>query len=278
MDGITFLNRVVVSIGIPTIVGVLLYIGRKLQTLDALEKTVEKEIKPDLKNVRERFSALEGKMSGYTKSFSPVALTKEGWSILEESELKAYIDEHQHEMLFFCNENLDMDTAYDIQESAFYYFEHELKFFPEFDTRLKEYAYAKGISIEALRRLGAIYFRDICLKRLGKDIREVDAKTTTTYNKLVRDNIPEYIRSQGGVPIIHRAKEDEYWQKLKEKLHEEVEEFMETEDEEEIADILEVLGAIADHKKFDKEEINRIKEQKAQKRGRFQKRIILEES
>lgn len=277
MDTLTVLNRLIVSIGLPSIVAVLLYIGRKLQTLDTLEKTVEKELKPDLKNVRERFSALEGKLSGYTKSFSPIALTPEGEALLTGSGLKEYINQHQDAMLRFCNENLDMDTAYDIQESVFYYFEHELTFHPAYDIHLKDYAYSEGISIEALRRLGAIYFRDICLTRLGKNINEVEA-TTTKYNKLVRDNIPEYIRSKGGIPIIHRAKEEEYWLKLKEKLREEVEEFNETEDMEEIADILEVLGAIADYRNFNKEEINQIKEKKAINRGKFEKRIILDES
>ncbi len=65
------------------------------------------------------------------------------------------------------------------------------------------------------------------------------------YNKLVRDKIPDHILRQGGTPLFHIAAENEYWQKLKEKLSEEVREFQTDESEEEYADILEVLETIA---------------------------------
>ena len=98
------------------------------------------------------------------------------------------------------------------------------------------------------------------------------------YNKLVRDKIPEYIRKKGEVAVFHIADEAEYWQKLKEKLQEEIEEFQKDESIEEIADILEVLEAICDYKKFGKEDVDRIKTKKAEERGGFKKRIILDES
>ncbi len=98
------------------------------------------------------------------------------------------------------------------------------------------------------------------------------------YNKLVRDNIPEIIEKKGGTPIIHIAGDEEYWQKIKEKLQEEVDEFMEDVNMEELADILEVIDAICEHKGFDKSELNAIKEKKAKERGGFKKRIILDES
>lgn len=98
------------------------------------------------------------------------------------------------------------------------------------------------------------------------------------YNKLIRDNIPEIIKAKGGVAITHIASEEEYHQKLLEKLREEVQEFEESENQEEMADILEVIEAICEYKGFSSGEISRIKEEKAEKRGRFRKRIILEES
>jgi predicted house-cleaning noncanonical NTP pyrophosphatase (MazG superfamily) len=98
------------------------------------------------------------------------------------------------------------------------------------------------------------------------------------YNKLVRDKIPEIIKKKGGNPITHIADEAEYWEKLKEKLLEEIAEFKEDESPEEFADLLEVVYAIADYKGFNLEEIEKIREKKAEERGGFKDRIILDES
>ncbi len=97
-------------------------------------------------------------------------------------------------------------------------------------------------------------------------------------NKLVRDRIPEIIKQKGKVPITHIADDKEYWQKLKEKLQEEVDEFIEDNNKEELADILEVVYAICDFKKIDKEKLEILRKKKAEERGRFKDKIILDET
>lgn len=98
------------------------------------------------------------------------------------------------------------------------------------------------------------------------------------YNKLVRDKIPEILKKKGVKYKIHIAGNKEYWGKLKEKLLEEFKEFSKSETIEEFADILEVLDAVRDYKKFDKRKPEMIKRNKTAERGGFKKRIILEES
>ena len=98
------------------------------------------------------------------------------------------------------------------------------------------------------------------------------------YNKLIRDRIPEIIEEKGGTYKIHIADDNEYWEKLRKKLVEEVEEFLENEDKDEIADMLEVIYAILEYKNVSKEEIEEIRTEKAEKRGVFNKKLILEES
>lgn len=98
------------------------------------------------------------------------------------------------------------------------------------------------------------------------------------YHKLVRDNIPEIVKAKGEVVVTHIANDMEYGQKLREKLEEEVAEYLHDESIDEIADILEVIDAIVEYKGFEHKEIMTTKQEKAEKRGRFTKRIILDES
>ncbi len=94
--------------------------------------------------------------------------------------------------------------------------------------------------------------------------------------KLVRDKIPEIMKSAGKNPITHSASDDEYWEKLKEKLSEEVNEFLNNSNKEELADILEVINAICYFKDISMEEIEFAMQKKAEQKGIFNDKIILE--
>lgn len=95
------------------------------------------------------------------------------------------------------------------------------------------------------------------------------------YNKLVRDNIPEIIEKDGKESVIEIMDEDEFLEELNKKLVEETNEYIEDEDIEEIADILEVIHGILKAKGVSFEEVERIRMQKKQKRGGFEKKIKL---
>ncbi len=96
------------------------------------------------------------------------------------------------------------------------------------------------------------------------------------YDKLVRDRIPEIIRSRGEVPVTHVATAEEYRLKLHEKLQEEVAEFLANPCVEELADIQEVLFAVMADRGISQDELERVRVEKAESRGAFQERIILE--
>jgi len=106
-------------------------------------------------------------------------------------------------------------------------------------------------------------------------MKEKYNKKICTYNKLVRDNIPEIIENTNKTTKIYICDEREYYQRLKKKLLEEVQEFIEDDTIEELADILEVIYALAKHKSMSPKDLDAIRAKKAQERGAFDKKIVL---
>jgi predicted house-cleaning noncanonical NTP pyrophosphatase (MazG superfamily) len=93
--------------------------------------------------------------------------------------------------------------------------------------------------------------------------------------KLVRDKIPQIIRETGAEPRIRTATEDEFRALLRVKLREEVDEFLDSDDDPaELADILEVLLALVDSLGFDHEHLEKLRTAKASERGGFADRIV----
>ena len=105
-------------------------------------------------------------------------------------------------------------------------------------------------------------------------------KMEKIYNKLVRDNIPEIIRKNGGEPYTRILTDKEYKEELEKKLYEEYNEVCNTSSKEErieeLADMLEIISALAIIEGSSLEEVIECAKQKSIKRGAFNKKIYLE--
>ncbi|WP_110926719.1 nucleoside triphosphate pyrophosphohydrolase [Bacillus massiliglaciei] len=99
------------------------------------------------------------------------------------------------------------------------------------------------------------------------------------HNKLVRDRIPEIIERTGKKFTTRVLDDQEYIQELKKKSFEELQEYMETETKEdameELADVLEIIHALAEYHGSSMDEVEKIRQEKAAKRGGFKEKIYL---
>jgi phosphoribosyl-ATP pyrophosphohydrolase len=100
------------------------------------------------------------------------------------------------------------------------------------------------------------------------------------YNKLVRDNIPEIIRSDGGSPVIRILKQKEFKKELLKKVVEESKEVLAASGSrkelvKEFADLVEICNAAMAAHGIKWAEVEKMKEERQKKRGGFEKRIFL---
>lgn len=95
------------------------------------------------------------------------------------------------------------------------------------------------------------------------------------YDKLIRDKIPEIIEQSGKKCIVEVMDNDTYIEYLDQKLNEELAEYQQDKSIEELADLLEVMYAVVTARGYSIEELERIRLEKAEKRGSFEKRLLL---
>lgn len=98
------------------------------------------------------------------------------------------------------------------------------------------------------------------------------------YNKLVRDKITDIIEADGRVAKYRILDNNEYRQELNKKLQEEVKEYLEDNNVEELADIVEVIYGILSSMNVSIQEFEKMRINKQEKRGAFEKKIYLEEA
>lgn len=99
-----------------------------------------------------------------------------------------------------------------------------------------------------------------------------------SYNKLVRDRIPEIIEAAGGKCKTAVLGDEEYLKMLDAKLDEELAEYHKDQNIEELADLVEVIYVAAIARGYTVEELEAVRVEKAEERGGFKDKILLIET
>ena len=95
------------------------------------------------------------------------------------------------------------------------------------------------------------------------------------YNKAIRDKIPEIIAESGKKYNLKQLDDESFLAELETKLTEEVNEYAESRDVEELADLLEVIYRISELRGVSSDELDEIRKEKAEKRGKFDSNLFL---
>ncbi|MBR5242923.1 MAG: nucleoside triphosphate pyrophosphohydrolase [Thermoguttaceae bacterium] len=100
---------------------------------------------------------------------------------------------------------------------------------------------------------------------------------TTTFNKLVRDRIPEIIERAGKRATVETLSDADFLAAVDAKLQEELDEYLASGDTTELADLLETLYAAASARGVGVDELERIRLKKREERGGFELKLFLKE-
>ena len=98
------------------------------------------------------------------------------------------------------------------------------------------------------------------------------------YNKAIRDKIPEIIAESGKKYNLKQLDDESFLAEIEKKLIEEVNEYTESKNVEELADLLEVIYRISELRGINSDELDEIRKDKAGKRGKFDSNLFLIDS
>ena len=172
-------TNIIINIGIYKMLGLIgtlvlgtWYASHRLTKVETEVTSFDKRLTNMEGRFDKRLTNMEGRIDKSFSSASPVALLERGLKILNSSGLKKYIDANKAVLLEQFKSKCAMDNQYDIQEQAF-------KFFDNLDSKdlessLKKAAFDYGVSIETVKRIGGIYFRDIALEQANFKPEDLD--------------------------------------------------------------------------------------------------------
>ena len=146
------------------------------------------------------------------------------------------------------------------------------------DVRLKELGYEDKGRLGYYNPQTDTWHKKSISWQFGENVpQELVEKILMENLDAIKDKIPAIIVANNGKTCKTRIMEDEeYLESLNTKMQEELKEYLESGDVEELADLEEVLRAILDVKKVSYEEFEKIRNSKVEKRGAFKEKIFLE--
>lgn len=145
-----------------------------------IKNTLDNTVKPDLKDVRERFGIVEDRVDTIWKdkfapSNSPRQLNDKGENILKNSGIKEIIEEKKVILLEEVKKKKPK-TAYDAELIIHSIVSELPKHCPDMTDRLKEGAFNVGQSVGVILFVGGIYLRNLIFKDLGFSLDDLDDK------------------------------------------------------------------------------------------------------
>ncbi len=116
---------------------------------------------------------------------------------------------------------------------------------------------------------GFDYYHALAQERMGAMKKHIE------HNKLVRDKIPQIIEASGKTCVTEVLSQEDYLRELDRKLGEELSEYQQSKSLEELADLLEVMGAVVKARGYTWDDLTRVRKEKRAARGTFDQRIYL---
>lgn len=142
----------------------------------------------------------------------------------------------------------------------------------ELEKEETEWLYSMGVH--------QIYKKPFDLDELRQNIStSISSGSKQIYNKLVRDRIPDIIQNSGKTCCVKVLDEQGYVRELRRKLQEEWQEYLAASDDSEglaeLADVMEVVYALAEIHGASTTKLEEIRKSKAERNGVFTKKILL---
>ena len=174
--------KILIGIGIPTMIGASIYIGRKLQILDNLEKnnkTFCQNTTNAIVRITNAIVEIQTHLTGkgfaikqrlaYTSN-SPLNLTDYGEILMEESGFNDIIgNSEKREYLIKLVITKQPKTNYDIQQFSMDTMAELVELNDPAVIPLKNYAYKKGLNLEIILNSAGIVLRDEIMKEFKFD-------------------------------------------------------------------------------------------------------------